>query len=727
MKLKKIVTIIFLSLSLNVCGQITCITNNNGSRNWNLETKSSVYQITVNEQGEVIPLYYGPKAHAEKFVNQDRSRGNGPFVLSEIPVRGKYADKIPIVEVIFADHTRDCELTFQQAEILEIGNRKTLRITQKDKYYPFVVISYIRVLPEYDILEKWIEVKNIGKKEGIKIENLLSASITLPADRYFLTHHAGRWASEFQLQKTELTAGIKTLQSKDFYAFQNTPWFSITTQQGDDLSNCNVWFGQVHYSGNWRIEMESTYSSHLQVTGGINFWDSSWELKTGETFVTPKMSVGFTQNGTDEVARLTSSYIRNEILPAPTRAKIRPIIYNSWYATGFNVNEENQLRLAKVAKDLGVELFVIDDGWFNGRKDDHSGLGDWFVDLEKFPNGLNPMIKKINDMGLDFGIWVEPEMINPKSELYKKHPDWALNYPNRTKTEWRNQLTLNLGREDVYNYLLQSMTNLLKNHNIKFIKWDRNRGLTEPGWSSAPESIQREVRLLYIQNLYRLIDELRNRFPDVLFESCSSGGGRPDLGMLSRMDQTWASDNTNPIDRLFIQYGYLSAFPANTMVCWTTGYDPSSINLSLDYIFDVAMTGVLGIGQNITEWDDAQKATAQRKIAEYKIIRHLVQQGTLYRLRSPFEGNRISFEYVAPDTSEAVLFCYNLGITMEGSTIEARSGKQILLKGLDPKTMYTIGEKSEAVVSGDYLMNVGIPWPLNRPYKSIILKIKKIK
>ena len=723
MKFKKISAIIVLFFSSSAFGQISNISKNNDIQGWNIETKSSVYQIIVNEYGEVIPLYYGPKAHAEQIIEQDRNRGNGPFVISEIPVRGIYADKIPIVELVFADHTRDCELKFESAVILDIGNRKTLCITQKDKFYPFVVVSYIRVLPEYDILEKWIEVKNVGKKDVIKIENLLSASITLPADRYFLTHHAGRWASEFQLEKTELTAGIKTLQARDFYAFQNTPWFAITPQQGTDASNCNVWFGQVHYSGNWRIDMESTYSSHLQIAGGINFWDSSWDLKPSETFVTPKMSVGFTQNGTDEVARLTASYIRHEILPAPTRDKIRPIIYNSWYATGFNVNEDNQLRLAKEARNLGVELFVIDDGWFAGRKDDNSGLGDWYVDLNKFPNGLNPMIKKINDMGLDFGIWVEPEMINPKSELYKKHPDWALYFPNRTKTEWRNQLTLNLGREDVYQYLLLSMTDLLKNHNIKFIKWDRNRGLTQPGWPSATESIQREVRLRYIQNLYRLIDELRVRFPDVLFESCSSGGGRPDLGMLSHMDQTWTSDNTNPTDRLFIQYGYLSAFPANTMVCWTTGND----NNSLDYIFDVAMTGVLGIGQNITEWNDVQKATAQRKIAEYKSIRHLVQQGILYRLKSPFEENRISLQYVAPDMSETVIFNYNLGEAMEGSTIETRSSKQLLLKGLDPIAMYTLGENNEKVLSGEYLMNIGIPWTLKGAYKSMILKLKKTK
>lgn len=556
---------------------------------WNIQTASSVYQLSVNEAGDVLPTFYGPKAHVERLSSQERSRGgNGPFSITEIPVRGKYADKVPILEVVFGDGTRDCELVYERADVIALDGRKTLRITQHDKFYPLTVVSYIRALPEYDVLEKWMEIKNSGKKEIIKIENGMSASVQLPSNRYYLLHHSGKWSNDFLQQSTELTGGIKTLQARDFYSFENTPWFAITTNKNTNASNGPVWFGHLHYSGNWRIDMESTFSGALQIAGGINFWDSQWQLKGGESFVTPRMSIGFTQGGTDEAARLSAAYVRREVLRPSMRNKIRPVIYNSWYATGFNVNEEGQLKLAEVAKSIGVELFVIDDGWFKGRKNDHFALGDWVADPEKFPNGLVPMIKKINDMGLDFGIWVEPEMVNPQSDLYKQHPDWVFHYPHRTKTEWRNQLTLNLAREDVYQHLLQSMTLLLKNHNIKFIKWDRNRGLTEPGWPSAPEYMQKEARLRYMNNLYRLIDELEGRFPDVLFESCSSGGGRPDLGMLSRMDQTWTSDNTQPLDRLFIQYGYLSAYPANTMVCWTTGYDGSSINLPQEFIFDVS-------------------------------------------------------------------------------------------------------------------------------------------
>ncbi|GAA4729297.1 alpha-galactosidase [Flavisolibacter ginsenosidimutans] len=726
MKRIAIVLWALMLFSMNASSQIDSVMNASGKLlGWNILTQSSVYQLMLNDRGEVVPVFYGPKAHVERMLPQDRSRGNGPFQLNEVTVRGKYADKIPLVEVMFADGTRDCELVFEKAEVITVESRKTLRITQKDKYYPFVVVSYFRPLPEYDILEKWTEVKNTGKKEAIQIENLLSSSILLQPARYFLTHHGGRWLNEFQLQKTELTTGTKTMQARDFSSFENSPWFAVSNQQEADAPNASVWFGQVHYSGNWRIDLESTVSGHLQIAGGINFWDTQWKLEAGQSFTTPKMTFGFTQKGTDEAARLSAAYIRKEILRPSLRDKIRPVIYNSWYATGFNVNEEGQLKLAREAKDLGVELFVIDDGWFAGRKDDHAGLGDWFTDPDKFPNGLNPLIQKINDMGMQFGIWVEPEMVNPNSQLYKKHPDWVLYFPNRTKTEWRNQLTLNLAREDVYQYLLQSMTFLLKNHNIKFIKWDRNRGLTEPGWPSASPSMQREVRLRYMNNLYRLVDELEKRFPDVLFESCSSGGGRPDLGMLSRMDQTWTSDNTNPLDRLFIQYGYLSAFPANTMVCWTTGYDRSSINLPQEFIFYVAMQGVLGVGDNILQWNDKQKEIARTKIAEYKSIRNMVQQGNLYRLKSPFEGNKIALQYVSLNASEAVVLCYNLGKLMEGATDESRSNKQLLLQGLDPKALYTLDDKNKTTLSGEYLMTIGILWPVSTAYRSAVIKLKK--
>ena len=356
------------------------------------------------------------------------------------------------------------------------------------------------------------------------------------------------------------------------------------------------------------------FNDRLQVTGGINFWDTKWILNPETILTTPKFILGYTYSGSEGASQDLRAYISQTILPKQWRNKPRPIIYNSWYATTFNVSEQQQLKLAEVAKEIGVELFVIDDGWFKGRIDDHGGLGDWTVDKKKFPDGLQPMIKKINDMGMDFGIWVEPEMVNPNSDLYRAHPDWAFYFPHRTAHEMRNQLTLNLAREDVYQYLLKSLTALLSENNIKFIKWDHNRTLTEPGWPNAPVAMQQEVRIRYINNLYRLIDTLRSRFPEVQFEDCSSGGGRVDPGLLSRMDQAWASDNTDPVNRLFIQYGYLSAFPANTMVGWVTDEDWHRQKPSLDYRFDVSMSGVLGIGLILQNWNLLRKKNREKKI-----------------------------------------------------------------------------------------------------------------
>ncbi len=700
-----------------------------GEKNgWNLTTRHAVYQLVLDPDGTLYPTFWGPVAGAEQVMNQGRSRHNGPFGLREVPVRGLHADKMSVLEVVFADKTRDCQLVYVSSEIVTVKGRETLKVVQKDIYYPLEVVSWFRVLPEYDLIEKWIEVKHTGKKgkEPVVIENLLSGSASLQADRYFLHHHSGQWLREFQLRKTELTTGIKTLETRDFYSFQNTPWFAVTNEPGKDKEYAEVWFGQIHYSGNWRLDFEMTHSNHLQITGGINFWDTSLTLKGGDTFTTPVLSLGYTRQGTERAAQLMQAYVKEDILPANKKDEIRPVLYNSWYATAFDVNEEHQLALARQAKELGIELFVIDDGWFKGRKTDHAGLGDWEVDLEKFPNGLNPLIEKINAMGLDFGIWVEPEMVNPDSELYRKHPDWVLHFPNRNRTEWRNQLTLNLAKEEVYQYLLQSMTALLANHNIRFIKWDRNRGLTEPGWPDAESSVQREVRIRYIENLYRLIDTLRERFPDVLFENCSSGGGRPDLGMLSRMDQTWSSDNTDPVDRLFIQYGYLSAYPANTMVCWTDRSDSHRTGLTLDYTFDVAMQGVIGVGQDITRWNDEQKEIAKSKIAAYKEIRHCIQQGRVDRLKSPFEGNKVALQYSDPyETGQVVVLCYNLGEVMEGTTVESMESTRLRLKGLDENQMYGIKGGTESY-SGRFLMEIGLPWPVRGVYKSYTFIINPI-
>ena len=583
--------------------------------------------------------------------------------------------------------------------------------------------EYIRVLPEYDLLEKWIEIKNTGQKEIIRIENAQSGGFFLPKDDYYLTHLSGTWGNEFQPNNTRLTQGVKTLHVKDFRSFGSS-FFALRPGGETSETRGKVWYGSLIYSGNWRADFEKSAYGEVQVVSGINFWDQEITLKSGEVFSTPKMLIGYTENGMEGVSKNLTSFTREQILPQKHRNEIRPVLYNSWYATTFNVNEEHQLALARIAKEIGVEMFVIDDGWFKGRVNDQAGLGDWTVDKHKFPNGLKPMIEKINAMGLDFGIWVEPEMVNPNSDLYRAHPDWVFHYPNRTRHTGRNQLMLNLAREDVYEYLYNSLYKLLDENNIKFIKWDMNKSLTDPGFPSANTEDQRSVRIKYVENLYRLIESLRKAFPDVWFENCASGGGRIDLGMLSRMDFAWVSDNTDPVDRIFIQYSYLNAFPANTMISWVTHEDWHRQHHPLDFKFDVSMSGVLGVGNDLTKWTEKEKAIAKEKIALYKEIRETVQFGDHYRLISPYENNSSILQYVNKDKSESVVFVYSLAEYPNNAISETRRSKEIQLRGLQDDALYII-EGNENAFAGKFLMEKGIAFPLSGAYKSKIFKIKK--
>jgi alpha-galactosidase len=355
---------------------------------------------------------------------------------------------------------------------------------------------------------------------------------------------------------------------------------------------------------------------------------------------------------------------------------------------------------------------------------DRAGLGDWTVDTNKFPNGLQPMIEKINAMGLDFGIWIEPEMVNPNSDLYRKHPDWVFHFPNRQRHEGRNQLILNLAREDVYQFLYQSFHKLLNENNIKFIKWDMNKAMTDPGFPSAPADEQRAVRIKYMENLYRLVETLRKEFPDVWFENCSSGGGRIDMAMNSRFDFNWASDNTDPVDRIFIQDSYLTLFPANTMISWVTHENWHRLDLSLEYKFDVSMAGVLGVGYDITKWTDKEKDIAKEKIARYKEIRQTVQFGTPYRLVSPYESNRSILQFVNKEQAESIVFVYNMAEYPNNMTSDTQRSPVVRLRGLLPDARYTI-EGIEGVYSGDYLMKTGIEFPLRGAFRSRIFKILK--
>jgi alpha-galactosidase len=695
---------------------------------WKIQTARSLYEIGLASDGIVVPLYYGPKDGPTSVptdrLNVDAKIGS---TMREIPFRGGLGEQVPAIEVAYADGVRDADLVYDSSSNSQIDGQPTLQINLKDPVYGLKASAYYRVLPELDLMQRWMVLSNAGDKP-ITLENAQSASCQLPAGEYELMHLAGEWAREFMPRTTRVTPGVKTLQSRNFQSFTTPPSIAVYSA-GADETRGNVFFASLHYSGNWRLDIAQSFAGDVQISGGINFWDTALLLKPGETFTTPKIVIGFSPDGIQGASQRMHEYVRREVLPVSFREKPRPVIYNSWFATTFNVHEQQQVELAKIARQIGVELFVVDDGWFKGRNDDHAGLGDWIADPKKFPNGLSSMIKQINDLGMDFGIWVEPEMVNPDSDLYRAHPDWVFNYPTRTRHEQRNQLMLNLARQDVYDYLLDAMSKLLSQNNIKFIKWDRNRGISEPGWPDAPPDQQRAARILYMQNLYKLIDTLRARFPEVMFENCSGGGGRADLGMLQRMDQIWPSDNTNPTDRLFIQSGFLRMFPPGTMVDWVTDDNWHHAAVSMKYRFAVSMAGVLGVGGDITKWTEADRDTAKKMIALYKEIRPIIQQGTVYQLILPTAGDRVALEYLSPDRKQGVLLLYTMRDALAGSTDAERLTRVLRLVGLDPNASYSIqndpADGAEQILSGRTLMDAGMPWPIFSDYNCAIVRLRK--
>ena len=693
---------------------------------WTISTENSSYQVILTEDKNLTPGYFGPLAGLRTFEAPNwKTPAEIGTILREVPYRGGFVEMTPALEVIFPDHTRELELRYTGYETGEESGYPFIRLDMEDIYYQFQVTQYIRVIPELDILEKWMVLRNTGE-EDILIERAYSGSVLLPEDSYDFHHISGDWGREFYPRKTRLTSGLKSIFNRGIKSQQHAPFFMVRPADETDERFGSVWFGSVAWSGNWRIDCEVNRMERTQISGGINFWDTHWILKAHTGFETPPMIFGVSTDGAQGASRRMHRYTLDHIMPQPFNRQISKVLYNSWYATTFDVNEEDQVALAAIAKEIGIELFVMDDGWFKGRNDDHAGLGDWTPDRRKFPNGLSPMIQKINAFGMEYGIWVEPEMVNPNSDLFRAHPDWALHTPHRTAHEGRHQLVLNFARDDVKQYTIDWMTELLSGNNIKFIKWDMNRFVSEAGWPEAAPRKQRELRIRYVQNLYEILVTVRKKFPEVVFETCSGGGGRVNLGILGLTDQIWTSDNTDPGDRLHIQYGFSFGFPAKAMVNWVTDSEWHQKTTSLKFRFHVAMAGNLGVGNDLHKWSETDKKTASEMIQQYKSFRHIIQLGDQYRLRDPFEENRMAVQFVTRDGSESVVFAYQ---TLETTPMAAKgssSSDRLVLHGLDPDGTYLVeGDAEKEELSGAVLMASGISVPLRGNYSSKIIKLSK--
>ncbi|UAK26656.1 alpha-galactosidase [Sphingomonas nostoxanthinifaciens] len=688
-----------------------------------LDGGNVTYALGVDEHGFLEPLYWGPKlpAGAPLIAKAPGELSGfdpaGSVTPQEYPGQGGGLVTEPGVKAVFADGNRDLVLTYRAHRATAGG----FDVDLADISRPVTVTLHYRMDAATGILGRSATIRN-GGRIPVRLDQVASAVFTLPVGGDYRLHMlTGRHAAEWTQATQPVTPALTVLESRRGSTGHGAnPWFAIdraaTTEE-----NGPVWFGALAWSGSWRISVGQDNLGHVKIAGGFNPYDFSWTLKPGETLDTPVFYAGYTDGGDGEAARLFHRFTRTVILPGGDAAKLRPVLYNSWEATEFNVDEPGQIALAERAAKIGIERFVVDDGWFGARDNDSAGLGDWVVNRRKFPSGLKPLIDRVHGLGMSFGLWVEPEMVNRDSDLYRRHPDWVLNFPGRPRTEGRNQLVLNLAREDVRDHLLTVLDTLLRENDIQFLKWDYNRNWTEPGWPEMKPADQQRVYVDYVRNLYWLLAELRRRHPGLEIESCSGGGGRVDLGIMALTDEVWPSDNTDPYDRLAIQDGYTRAYPVAAMMAWVTD-SPNWANgrtTSLDYRFLSSMQGSLGVGANLTKWSDTDAATATKWIAAYKDIRATVQRGDLYRLLPPENGETAATFYVAPDKRQAVLF------QMLHSSHWSDNPPQIRPRGLDPARSYKVrllgGAPLPAAVpaqaSGDYWMAHGLRAPLKGDYQ----------
>lgn len=691
-----------------------------------LDGDGVTYAFGIDSVGQIQALHWGgslavddPLPAAPKpsdFSGFDRANSVTP--LEYVAFGGGLVTE-PSLKVAFPDGGRDLVLRYAGHEMTAEGIRVRLKDISAEVH---VELTY-GMDKATGMLSRSARVYNRTRRP-LRIDQMAAATLNLPfADDYELHYLTGRWAGEWTVQKRPLEAGSTVLESRlGMTGSQNNPWFAVGRKDVSEEENGPVWFGALAWSGSWRMVVEKDILGHSRITAGYNPFDFAYLLKPGESLETPVFYAGYSPDGMGGASRRMHRFQRTVILPGAPAPKLRPVLYNSWEATEFAVTEQGQVALAEKAATLGVERFVMDDGWFGKRNNDRAGLGDWTVNREKFPQGLTPLIRRVRELGMEFGLWVEPEMVNPDSDLYRAHPDWVINFKGRPRSEGRNQMVLNLARKEVCDYIIKSLDLLLSENDIAFLKWDHNRSWSEPGWPERPVAEQQRLYVDYTRHLYAILAEIRRRHPRVEIESCAGGGGRVDLGIMRFSDQVWPTDNTDPFDRLKMQDGFSQAYMPGVMMAWVTA-SPNWVNkrsTSLEYRFLSAMQGCLGIGDNLNHWTPDEFATAKRLIAEYKAVRPTVQRGDLYRLISPQDNSPRSATLSVSDTRrQAVLFAFL------HSSSKFEPAPLLQLRGLEPQTRYavrafagTVADDTPKVASGAYWMNHGVKLPLRGDFQA---------
>ena len=689
------------------------------SKTFNLSTSKTSYVLKVLDSNHVAHVYWGKKIKAKNLDYVLRSKNWGSFLTNtdniddfmlemtpqEYPGYGSTDLRTPAVELQFSDGTSATDFRYESHNIYAGKNKlnnlpatyvedeneaMTLELTLVDSLKNVKLILSYSVFEEFDAITRSVKIIN-ESNEDVNINRVLSANVDFRDSDYELLQLSGAWARERHIIRKEIRSGSQSIGSRRGSSSHAQNPFMALVRKDTTEQHGEVYGFSLIYSGNFLANVEVDMYENARAQIGINPFDFTWLLKSKEEFTAPEAVLVYSNEGLTGMSHIYNCLYGKRLCKGKYRDEVRPILINNWEATYFDFNETKIKEIAREATNLGMELFVLDDGWFGKRDDDNSSLGDWFVNEEKLKGGLNKLATEINEMGLQFGLWFEPEMVSPISELYKEHPDWCIHIPGRNRSEARRQLILDYSREDVCNYIIEKISEVLSSAPISYVKWDMNRNMSEIGSAKLPANRQREVAHRYILGLYKVLEEITTRFPDVLFESCSGGGGRFDPGMLYYMPQTWTSDNTDAIERLKIQFGTSMVYPNASIGCHVSAVPNHQVDriTPIETRGVVAMSGNFGYELDITKLPESEKEIIKEQVKLYKEIRETIQFGKCYRLSSPFENNDIAWMFISKDCEEIIVSFVR--------TLAKPNSKFISLKlvGLDESSKYEIlGEKT---------------------------------
>ncbi|MEE0134904.1 alpha-galactosidase [Blautia stercoris] len=753
------------------------------SKCFHLYNNEVSYIMRIMENGQLENLYYGKKIHdKEDFVyfHDEAMRSQmsvcipEPGLLSmqytrqEYPSYGTGDYRSPAVTIAQENGSRIIDFKYAGHEIYsgkkeilplpatyveEKEEAETLEVTLHDNVMDTDLILSYTIYEAYPVITRNTKFVHKGK-EKIVLERAMSASVEFLDMDYEMVQLSGGWSRERYVKNRKLDMGIQSIQSLNgtCCGAEHNPFLALKRPHTTE-SQGEVYGFSLVYSGNYLGQVEVSTFDMTRVMMGINPEDFSWELKSGESFQTPEVVMVYSDKGLNKMSQTYHRLYRKRLMHGEWRDKARPILLNNWEATYFDFNEEKILTIAKKAKEAGVELFVLDDGWFGARNDDYRGLGDWYVNLEKLPDGISGLSKKVEELGLKFGLWVELEMVNKDSDLYRAHPDWIISAPNRFESHARHQNVLDFSRKEVVDYIYEMIAKVIRESSISYIKWDMNRYMSEPYSKGSAPCEQGKVMHKYILGVYDLYTRLTTEFPHILFESCASGGARFDPAMLYFAPQTWCSDDTDASERTKIQYGTSYVYPIVSMGSHVSAVPNHQMHriTPIETRANVAYFGTFGYELDLNLLSDAEIETVKKQIAFMKEHRELIQMdGDFYRLLSPFEGNETAWMVVSSDKTQAVAAFYQrlnkvnaswLRLKLDGLDANAKyevSCDMAPVASYDAKIAEAYGHKTEEdsvktyQAYGDELMSAGIPIDreeLNKKggdFASLLYTLKKV-